>query len=166
MKGLMTMPQLYISTVKAYKAPKTLSDGTQFLPFTNKTHIKIVKDAIRIIDTKIKNNKLCNSYFKALPLKKGFLQIWKDKNIWISYDGSKGAWYATNFKKKNISLTNITLNRGRWTTAATIIHELAHSNGAPSTTRQAEDALLKCMLKVHHTGVIGQIKKSSRKVYA
>jgi len=73
------MPQIYLAKVKTYKAPKTLTDGTQFLPFTNKVHIKIVKDAIRIIDTKIKNNKLCNSYFKTLPLKKTSYKFGKIK---------------------------------------------------------------------------------------
>lgn len=161
------MPQIYLSTTKSYKPPATLTDGTQFNKFTNKKHIQIIKDAIRIINLKIKNNKSCNSYFKTLPLKKTFLQIWNNKKIWISYDGSKGTWYATNYKKIHISLTDITLNKGRWVTIATIIHELAHSDGAPGTNRQAENALLKCMMKAHHNpNIIGQIRNSTRKVLA
>jgi hypothetical protein len=47
---------------------------------------------------------------------------------------------------------------GKWTTAATLVHELAHVNGAPGTNRDAGNTLLNCMLKsLHDPTIIGKI---------
>lgn len=61
---------------------------------------------------------------------------------------------------KNITISAYALRMGRWTVATTIIHELAHVNGAGSADSAAEDVLLSCMLRgLHDPAIIGELKK-------
>ena len=51
---------------------------------------------------------------------------------------------------------------GRWTVAATLVHELAHVNGAPGNDRQAEHTLASCLLqKLEDPQIIGRITNPS-----
>ena len=157
------MPQIHLPTSTAYKAPGTVS-GWQWLPYSNKTHLATLKSAITIIDSKIKNYTPCNNAFKALSGKKTFLQVWNDKSIWISYDpDKKGSKYGATLSKKHVTITQYALAMGKWTTAATLVHELAHVNGAPGTNKDAENTLLSCMLNsLHDPTIIGKIQKANR----
>jgi hypothetical protein len=155
------MPQIHLPT-STYTAPGSIS-GWQWLPFTNKTHLATLQSAILLIDSKVKNFTPCNNAFKALSGKKTFLQVWNDKSIWISFDpDKKGTKYGVTLNKKHISITQYALSMGKWTTAATLVHELAHVNGAPGTNQDAENTLLSCMLKsLHDPTIIGKIKRAN-----
>ncbi|MFS1525082.1 hypothetical protein ACL7TT_13390 [Microbulbifer sp. 2304DJ12-6] len=157
------MPNIHISSSK-YMAPSKLQ-GWQWLPYIDKIMLDVVKRAITIIDKRIKGSKPCEAAFKTLPDGKSFTDIWNLKNVWISYDPDRsGNKYGVALNKQHISITAYALAMGQWMTAATIIHELAHVNGAPGNNTQAEDMLLKCMLKQHHNpNIIGQIRNSKLK---
>ena len=85
--------------------------------------------------------------------------------MWISFDPDRsGNKYGVTLAKKHVSITAYALAMGQWTTAATLIHELAHVNGAPSNNTQAEDTLLSCLLKNNHNpNIIGQIRSVVQK---
>jgi hypothetical protein len=157
------VPNIHISSSK-YSAPSKLQ-GWQWLPFTDKTMLDIVKRAVTIIDKRIKGSKPCEAAFKALPGGKTFTDIWNQANVWISYDPDRsGNKYGVTLNSKHISITGYTLAMGQWMTAATIIHELAHVGGATGSDTKAEDTLLKCMLKQHHNpNIIGQIRNAKLK---
>lgn len=156
------MPKIHLPA-SVYTAPGTIS-GWQWLPYTDKKSLATLKAAIRLIDTRIKGYKPCNAAFKALAGGKTFAQVWSDNSVWISYDpGKKSGRYGVTYLKKHISITHYSLAMGKWTAAATLVHELAHVNGAPGTNTKAEDTLLKCLLKtLHDPNIIGSINNSNR----
>lgn len=86
-------------------------------------------------------------YFKTLPDGKSLTELLADSSIWVNYGPS-----LTVFGEAVISGTELAIGPGayrigRWTVLATLIHELAHINGAPGgTDRRAEEALLHCGL--------------------
>lgn len=136
------MPHIH-KTASKYTAPTPLQ-GWQWLPFTDKIMLNVITRAVSLIDKRIKGTKPCEASFKALPGGKSFSDIWNQANVWVSL-----------------------LAMGEWMAAATLIHELAHVNGAPGNDTQAEDTLLKCMLKDHHNpNIIGQIRNSKIKTTA
>ena len=160
------MPKIH-TTQSTYSAPSPVA-GWSWLPYADpSSQLTTLKSAISIIDTKIKSHLPCNNAFKALPLGKTFLQIWNDPTVWISLDpGNMKGRYGATLSKKHITLSAYTLNMGKWTTAATLVHELAHVGGALGTDSKAEDTLLKCLLKsLHDPTIIGELinrKKRNR----
>ncbi len=157
------MAKIHINSSK-YSAPANLQ-GWQWLPYTDKIMLNVVKRAVGIIDLRIKGHKPCEAAFKALPGGKSFTDIWAMNNVWISFDPDRsGNKYGVTLNNQHVSVTSYALAMGEWMTAATIIHELAHVNGAPGINTQAEDVLLQCMLKQHHNpNIIGLIRSSRYK---
>ena len=160
------MPNIHISSSK-YSAPSKLQ-GWQWLPFTDKVMANVINRAVTLIDKRIKGVQSCEAAFKALPGGKTFADIWSQPNVWISYDPDKsGSKYGVTLSRQHVSITAYALAMGEWMAAATLIHELAHVNGAPGNDTQAEDTLLKCLLKDHHNpNIIGQIRNSKIKTIA
>jgi hypothetical protein len=93
----------------------------------------------------------CNSYFANLPGGSTFDALWSDPNLWLNWDPrpNPGFYGATaGSRRKEITISNFALNRGTWVTVATIVHEMAHVNGAPGApSMAAENALTPCGLK-------------------
>lgn len=88
-------------------------------------------------------------YFSSLPFGRSLTQILADRTIWINYAPTiKDLWGAEDNRiHKEIAITPPSYLWGRWTVLATLIHELAHINGAPGSRSQAaEEALLHCGL--------------------
>jgi hypothetical protein len=53
---------------------------------------------------------------------------------------------------------------GVWTIIATMIHELAHVNGADGVGHGAEQTLTSCLMQAHHNPLLnGQLQDSRRK---
>jgi hypothetical protein len=143
------------------------SAGWQWLPYANAGWLTALRGAIHIIDTRIKGSKPCNAAFQALPSGKTFAQVWSDPPIWISYDPDQsGIKYGVTDRVggREISITQYALRMGAWTTAATLIHELAHANGAPGgASRAAEATLSKCLLNaLENKNILGAIERASR----
>lgn len=160
------MPNIHKTAAK-YTAPTPLQ-GWQWLPFTDKIMLNVITRAVSLIDKRIKGTKPCEAAFKALPGGKSFSDIWSQANVWVSFDPDRsGNKYGVTLNKQHVSITAYSLAMGEWMAAATLIHELAHVNGAPGNDTQAEDTLLKCMLKDHHNpNIIGQIRNSKIKTAA
>lgn len=148
------MPTVHLPA-SGYVAPVPNS-GWQWLAWSDNVKLKVLLDAMFIIGTRIKGYKPCNAAFKKLPGGRSFDDIWGDASIYISYDpgNTKGRYGATLGKAVTISAYSIGM--GRWTTAATLVHELAHVDGAPGNDTQAEDTLLSCLLSgLHDNTIIG-----------
>lgn len=89
-----------------------------------------------------------NTYFRGLPGGRTLSELLNDSSIWINYHATMTAFGETNaVGGKEIAISERACKIGRWTVLATMIHELAHSDGAPGgTDRSAEEALLACGL--------------------
>lgn len=87
-------------------------------------------------------------YFKTLPGGRTLTQLLNDSTIWINFDPTLTLFGLGQIGGKELALGPRAYKVGKWTVLATIIHELAHLNGAPntSTDKRAEEALLHCGL--------------------
>jgi hypothetical protein len=104
-----------------------------------------------------------------LPGGRTFRELWLDPTIWINFDpqttfaiyGGKAFGYP-----QNITITAYALGRGRWMTAATLIHELAHANGAAGErggahAADAERVLRSCLLRdLFDPATIGEVSRA------
>lgn len=89
-----------------------------------------------------------NRYFSGLPNGRSLTSLLNDRSIWINYDPSATEFGANSVAHPNeIAIGPSAFRIGRWTVLATLIHELAHVDGAPGgASTQAEEALLHCGL--------------------
>lgn len=87
-------------------------------------------------------------YFKTLPKRRTLTSLLNDRSIWINYDPTATEFGANSVAHPNeISIGPSAFRIGRWTVLATLIHELAHVDGAlGGASRDAEEALLRCGL--------------------
>jgi hypothetical protein len=83
-----------------------------------------------------------------LPGGRTLTALLADRTIWINYSSGIPGYGQTNrVGGKEIAIGPIAYLWGRWTVLGTLIHELAHSNGAPGgNSLAAEEALLHCGL--------------------
>lgn len=138
--------------------------GNRYCEYSNKDSLAILKRAISIIDTNVKNMKTCNDCFKALPGGRSFADVWADNSVWINYESRDDRdWYGITYGVggTEVSISEKAFKIGRWWVAGTLVHELAHVNGAPINTTAADDTLLKCGLKNAYEGVIGTVFSSN-----
>jgi len=87
-------------------------------------------------------------YFGSLPNGRTLTELMADSGIWVNYHATMTAFGETNaVGGTEIAISNRSFRIGRWTVLATLIHELAHVDGAPGgTDTRAERALLACGL--------------------
>jgi hypothetical protein len=129
-----------------------IEDGIRFWPYDGGASRATLKRAINIIQKNIfRKSSSCNSYFSHLPGGRSFDDIWSDPAFWINWDNrpDPGFYGATSTANPmEITISGYALNKGAWVTAATIVHEMAHVNGAPGgSSTAAEDAMTPCGLK-------------------
>jgi hypothetical protein len=149
------MPQINLPA-SSHAGPAAVA-GSQWVPFTDANYLARLRHAIAVIDTRIRGYRPCDVAFRALPGGRSFAQVWADPAIWISYDPSGvDKNYATTLGN-DVSITQYSCRMGVWTIVATLIHELAHVNGAGGATHDAEQTLRSCLMKAHHDpAIIGQ----------
>lgn len=120
------------------------------------------RDAVRWARRKARwiaaNKADANPAFSALPGGRTLTQILADNTIWVNYHATLGYFGETNMVGgKEVAIGVRAHNIGRWTVLATLIHELAHTNGAPGgASPLAERVLIACGLGHQHeqdTGV-------------
>ncbi|QQS55613.1 MAG: hypothetical protein IPM89_07495 [Candidatus Competibacteraceae bacterium] len=89
-----------------------------------------------------------NAYFRTLPDGKSLTELLADNTIWVNYHATMNAYGETNqVSGKEIAISRRAFRIGRWTVLATLIHELAHTDGAPGgADKRAERAVLACRL--------------------
>jgi hypothetical protein len=156
-----------VNTPASKHAGPAATAGWQWLPYTDDILLHTLNRAIGIIDARIKSHKPCNAAFKALAGGRTFAQVWSDANIWISYDpNNDGRHFGVTNRVggKEVSITRYALRMGHWTTAATLVHELAHTNGAPGGASHAAEATLsQCLLHgLEDPNILGSIIRASR----
>lgn len=155
------MPQINSPTTP-HRGPSAVG-GWQWLPFSDASFLSHVRQALDIITTRISTQRDCDDAFRRLPHGRGFPDVWFDPTIWISFDptlvgGRFGATLAN-----EITLSQYACRMGAWTIVATLIHELAHVNGAGGSTNAAESVLNHCRMKEHfHPEIIGQVIRAPR----
>ena len=87
----------------------------------------------------------CRDAFCALPLRRSLEAVWTDPAVSISYTPSARVRGYTDIGTKLIVMTFDGLMRSPREIAATLLHELAHLNGAPAgATLMAESLLPRC----------------------
>jgi hypothetical protein len=103
--------------------------------------------ALAILKRSMRNDSACNSSFVGLSGGLPFKHFFDDPNVWINFDpvddGKLWGWTMPSTFPKDIVVTRYALKAGRWSTAATIVHELAHLNGAPGGTSKAAELRVK-----------------------
>ena len=127
-------------------------DGDTWEPFKDEKQIELMIGAFMEINQKVIWDKgvlkTCNCAFSRLPGRRDFAAVWRDPNIWVSFNPNpvEGLFGITYKKDISIAAHVFTLRDPvRWI-AATLIHELAHVNGAPGGTesKAAESTLPPC----------------------
>lgn len=121
------------------------------------TQLRMLERAMNIINSNIKGSRPCNTAFSALPNGRSFDDVFNDDSIWISYCPDNDDYGFTNrVSGSEITICQLAFRWGYWTVVGTLVHEMAHTNGAPIDTHAAEGTLLSCGLaKVHDPTIIG-----------
>ena len=87
-----------------------------------------------------------DNYFRTLPGRRSLSQILADRTVWINFAPNID-YYGETMDDKELAVGPLAYRWGRWTVFGTLIHELAHANGAPGdASKAAEEALLHCGL--------------------
>jgi hypothetical protein len=149
------------TAASGHAGPAPLPGGHRYETYTSEAFLATLRRAMKIIDDRIVGHKPCNDAFKALPGGRSFADVWADNTVWINFDPTRaqGDFGAT--RGKEVTITAFSLAMGRWTTAATLVHELAHVNGAPGNTHAAEATLRHCLLAgLEDPTIIGAIPRS------
>lgn len=98
----------------------------------------------------VANNPSCDAFFRSLPHGRTLGNMINDASIWVNYGPGIAAPYygKAYFATGEIGIADRAFRMGRWTVLATIIHELAHINGAPGHggDTRAEEAVYHCGL--------------------
>jgi len=145
-----------------HHGPAPIPGGHQYLPYTDPHFLSVLRSAIFVIRARITAHRACNDAFRALPGGRTLAQVFQDPSVWINFDPSRhgGDFGAT--RGKDVTITAYSLAMGRWTAAATLVHEMAHVNGASGATHDAEATLRQCLLQnLEDPTIIGQIVRSS-----
>jgi hypothetical protein len=88
-------------------------------------------------------------YFRSLSGGRSLTDLLNDRSIWVNYHASSDDFgYTDAVGGSEIAITTRSFRIGRWTVLATLVHELAHVNGASgdSGSQDAERAVLECGL--------------------
>lgn len=147
----------------------TSGAGNRYWEYSEEKCLAMLKRAVFILDHNVKGMRPCNKCFEKLPGGRTFDDVWADNSVWINFEPRDTVgWYGITYGVggKDISISLSAFNKGRWWVAGTLVHELAHVNGAPISTAQADETLLCCGLGNAYEGVIGQNATSSPNRYA
>jgi hypothetical protein len=127
--------------------------------------VEQVKSAMNWIQTAVvegkKCSESCDEAFGKLPGGRKFSDLWADQAIHISFHTSPDPklFGQAKLNGKDLAVSYGSFKQGWKMVAATIIHEMAHLNGAPDDTKDAEKTLLHCGLKsMHRKDIIGYLK--------
>jgi hypothetical protein len=95
------------------------------------------------------HNPPANTFFRSLPGGRSLTSLIKDSGIWVNYAPTVAPLFGqTKMGTGEIGISDRPFSTGKWMVLATLIHELAHVNGAPNTggNTLAEEAVYHCGL--------------------
>ena len=127
-------------------------DGDSWLPFTDETQITQMINAFMVINQKIIWDKgvlkSWNGAFCKLPGGRDFASVWRDPSVFVSFNPNTDEGLFGITFRKDIAIASRVFqfpDAVRWI-AATLVHELAHVNGAPGgmVSKAAEATLPPC----------------------
>lgn len=148
-----------INTAGSGHAGPVKNGTAEWLQFTaaQSKQQKMLEKAVNTIKSNIKGSKACNAAFKTLPNGRSFDDVFNDDTIWISYCPDNTTYgFTDSVGGKEITICEYAFRWGYWSVIGTLVHEMAHSNGADATTHAAEGTLTSCGLaKVHDPTIIG-----------
>jgi hypothetical protein len=121
-----------------------LANGYMAFPGSKHADIKWARDrAVAICG----GTPSANAYFRTLPGNRSLTLLLGDRSIWINYSATMPHFGEAIVGGKELCISAAAFRISKWTVLATLIHELAHINGAPGgASRQAEAALIHCGL--------------------
>lgn len=112
-------------------------------------HRAVAIAGISLISTRISGTRSCDNEFRKLPRGRTFGQMLGLPLI-VHYDPSnrRGDWGWTMPLRYpwDVVISQYTLRMGHWAVAGTIVHEIAHLNGADGKSHAAEHTLTRCLL--------------------
>jgi hypothetical protein len=118
--------------------------GTSAIP---DEYLETAQRALKILTERIVGHYHADEAFKALPGGKTLTQMVNGSDIWVNYDPSnkQGDWGWTRPRANplDVVISQFTLRMGRWSTVGTIVHEMAHLDGAPGGRSHAAEETLK-----------------------
>jgi hypothetical protein len=122
--------------------------GSHMVP---EQYISEVQRGLTIIRDRIRGRERCDAIFSALPRGRTFQQLFDDVTSFVNYDPSNRqgdwGWTIPGTYPKDVVISQFTIRMGRWSIAGTIVHELAHLNGADGHSHAAEETLKYCDLQ-------------------
>jgi len=161
------MPTIHVPG-DGHITPLPLADGTRWDAYGDAKIKRTLEQALFILKHNIRGSRPCNQCFSALPGGRSFDDVFNDPTIFISFDPSglfSGTTDSVGGKEITIGVSEFRV--GRWSVAATLVHELAHTNGAPLTTADAENTLNCCGLRgLFRPGAVGVTSQSTDTRYA
>lgn len=145
------MPQINTASSK-HKTGFRTKDGNTWEPYADDKQIKLVTAAFMEIRKRIFDSKTvlktCNAAFAKLPGGRDFATVWKDPGIWVSFNSNtEEKLFGITYKKDiSIAVYVFAQREPARLIAATLVHELAHVNGAPGgmESKDAESTLPPC----------------------
>lgn len=155
----------------------TLSSGqpdeARFWGYPSKSRqLQLIQHSFKIIQGNIFKKKThCNSYFKLLRAdgsSRSFDDVWKDPDIWISYEPRTGLGWdglTNSVDGKEITIGEEAFRtRNVWYLTGVLVHELAHTNGAGvAPSKAAATALKYCGLAALYDGAVGVSPRTAGK---
>lgn len=163
------MPTIHVPG-DGHVTPAPDPDGTRWDPYSDPKIKHTLERALFILKHNIRGMRPCNTCFSRLSGGRTFDQVFDDPSIFISFDPDgpdSGATDSVGGKEITIGIREFRV--GRWSVAATLVHELAHTNGADAVSADAENTLRCCGLSgLFRPGVVGMNEPGSgnRNAYA
>jgi hypothetical protein len=139
-------------------APRNVLDYRNvFVPFPKwGGDYELISGAVRYIETKIVDYPPCNKSFSRLPLGNTLKEIVDFLKVWLNFIDNPesdlvGLTREGFSDTQDIGVTRAAMDKGKMYVVATIVHELAHVDGAPGTlakrrSNAAERTLKHCLL--------------------
>lgn len=94
-----------------------------------------------------RNLRTADRYFATLRFRRTLTSLVADGSLWVNFEDTDAYYGATEaLARREIVITPVAFDQGKWVVLATLIHELAHVAGASGAGHAAEQAVLECGL--------------------
>ena len=151
-------------------------DGDTWEPFQDEKQVNVVISAFMVINKNViwdkRILKTCNCAFAKLAGRRDFATVWRDPEIWVSLNSNPATdIFGMTYKKEiSIPIRLFSIPEPVRVIAATLVHELAHVNGAPggwTDSKAAESTLPPCGFDdQYNPAMVGSIRRPKQIIMA